>query len=109
MKKILHLCQILRQPDSIHAPGLCRDILFNHYKGVPRNFHWREPSRGEVLEGSFPLSSGEALEGSEEGLCLSPEFFLFFKWKWCILVHLYAQSLLKSKTSQLQPITMAST
>jgi len=54
MKKILHLCQILRQPDSIHAPGLCRDILFNHYKGVPRNFHWRGPGRGEVWGGGSP-------------------------------------------------------
>jgi len=45
MEKILHLCQILRQPDSIHAPGLC--ILFKHYKGVPINFNWRGPGSGE--------------------------------------------------------------
>ena len=84
MKKILHLCQILRQPDSIHAPGLCRDILFNHYKGVPRNFHWRGPGRGEVWGVGSPCHwVGD----------WGPDFFFIFQME---MVHLYAMFLLKT-------------
>ena len=56
MEKILHLCQILMQPDSIHAPGLC--ILFKHYKGVPINFNWRGQVGGEVWGGGSPFHWG---------------------------------------------------
>ena len=41
--------------------------------------------------------------GVWEGRCPFPSFFLFFRWKWCILVHLYLKSKLVSRSQLRRP------
>jgi len=79
----------------------------HQFKGRTEKFSLEGPGRGSVWGGGSLLPRGQ---GSGEGQCPSSEnVLLLFRWKWCILVHLYVLSLLKVKTSQPQPVTTAST